>query len=281
MGPQPNSCGNAEHPESQSSALSLQWGHSQTAVETCNRDGIPDVGLCASMGPQPNSCGNRAGLRHDRAVRRASMGPQPNSCGNEHSVSVGPAAEWRLQWGHSQTAVETVELTEAQLDSLAELQWGHSQTAVETAIVVDGPITPPSFNGATAKQLWKRSVSRVLCPGQYTASMGPQPNSCGNQLNGNILFDTSVCFNGATAKQLWKRTFADDTGGSGPLLQWGHSQTAVETRFHRDWVPVGQPSFNGATAKQLWKPVKRAAKRGLITVELQWGHSQTAVETVE
>ena len=85
-----------------------------------------------------------------------------------------------LQWGHSQTAVETEQVYVTN-ELYAELQWGHSQTAVETNIQsrLD---RPPSggFNGATAKQLWKRSNSPKL-------NLTAWPS-----------------FNGATAKQLWK-----------------------------------------------------------------------------
>ena len=86
-----------------------------------------------------------------------------------------------------------------------------------------------SFNGATAKQLWKRTQRKS----------GAQP---------------SWRFNGATAKQLWKphRGEVDAVLIRGQL-QWGHSQTAVETRF-----------LSGHGASHL---------------PLQWGHSQTAVET--
>ena len=107
------------------------------------------------------------------------MGPQPNSCGNEVEVAV--------------------ELTGSPL-----LQWGHSQTAVETGVLVQKDRTPGRFNGATAKQLWKQQYAEHELLGR-SASMGPQPNSCGNQE--------------ASTTRVRARC----------LLQWGHSQTAVET----------------------------------------------------
>ena len=110
------------------------------------------------------------------------MGPQPNSCGNGDITS-----QWlRELW----------------------LQWGHSQTAVETPVLKLLPERDIRFNGATAKQLWKLTVSAVR-PALTTSG-----------------------FNGATAKQLWKRV-GEYLAGAGNLLglQWGHSQTAVETEF--------------------------------------------------
>ena len=61
---------------------------------------------------------------------QASMGPQPNSCGNR-GQSKRAAGLCGLQWGHSQTAVETCALVGSIGKGLG-LQWGHSQTAVET-----------------------------------------------------------------------------------------------------------------------------------------------------
>ena len=153
------------------------------------------------MGPQPNSCGNQLDSRLSGNSDAASMGPQPNSCGNDAAGEVTTTA--------------------------SGLQWGHSQTAVETQYRPPPKQPPASFNGATAKQLWK--------PGQHSAganaahaSMGPQPNSCGN-------------------------TAMPATRAELVTLQWGHSQTAVETNL-AGWC--------------------RAPSR-----RLQWGHSQTAVET--
>ena len=83
--------------------------------------------------------------------------------------------------------------------------------------------------------------------------MGPQPNSCGN--------DWTII----------------RTPSAGSELQWGHSQTAVETR--RPFAAVlAERCFNGATAKQLWKLAGSGGARIQIP-KLQWGHSQTAVET--
>ena len=108
------------------------------------------------MGPQPNSCGNGAGAKRlARLGLIASMGPQPNSCGNARFLAVMPLPTL-LQWGHSQTAVET----------------SCSRAAAARA--------NPGFNGATAKQLWKRELLGERRLADLLASMGPQPNSCGN-----------------------------------------------------------------------------------------------------
>ena len=155
------------------------------------------------MGPQPNSCGNphpnvgpgigsfrfngatakqlwkRRPGRASPRDRTASMGPQPNSCGNgQWSVAAGVVIG-RLQWGHSQTAVETSGPM-YRLWGRAELQWGHSQTAVETALSQAKRQSTERFNGATAKQLWKLRKKAPNPNDQIPASMGPQPNSCGN-----------------------------------------------------------------------------------------------------
>ena len=303
MGPQPNSCGNRRNRSSISAASSLQWGHSQTAVETTivrlkggsvlalqwghSQTAVETNAIQASMmddpnasmGPQPNSCGNSAQFveiqtchlalqwghsqtavetiparpchchlvgfngatakqlwkhadRHRSSVIEfaASMGPQPNSCGNPTERRSLSLHSKPLQWGHSQTAVETWYLPLHQARSFWWLQWGHSQTAVETRIEfrhVDD--VSEGFNGATAKQLWKQ-------PKHARAKMTPP-----------------LRFNGATAKQLWKRARS-------------------RTRRQDDM------SFNGATAKQLWK--RAGARRFVLPAgTLQWGHSQTAVET--
>ena len=181
MGPQPNSCGNRPRSRAichvgrcfngatakqlwkpgtscrhSSSPCGLQWGHSQTAVETCNPQFGGLLQDVASMGPQPNSCGNPQ--RHDLGIRLVS----------------------RLQWGHSQTAVETIALSRSRAGDL-QLQWGHSQTAVET---------PPACRYRVLADLglqWGHSQTAVETTRRVSwqseipsASMGPQPNSCGN-----------------------------------------------------------------------------------------------------
>ena len=204
MGPQPNSCGNMLSISSRSSAVALQWGHSQTAVETwCEwlKNGKDEwTGFNGATAKQlwkhdfqgeknaEQNCFNgatakqlwkRGQLRNCRVIlwlqwghsqtavetrsasasaiilnHSASMGPQPNSCGNALiGAAIGAASE-KLQWGHSQTAVETNRDT------------FHGGNGI-------------SFNGATAKQLWKHE-----CPIRSVPR--------------------HVRFNGATAKQLWK-----------------------------------------------------------------------------
>ena len=276
MGPQPNSCGNSRLALAPFSGATLQWGHSQTAVETCPHGqgfrsgirlqwghsqtavetffggGLRRETIRASMGPQPNSCGNgrtkgkywsaktgfngatakqlwkpeNGNVRRNR-LQAASMGPQPNSCGNT-ATARGRLNSFALQWGHSQTAVETEPLPTL----LHEILEG--------------------FNGATAKQLWKRRDPRRRGI-QTAASMGPQPNSCGNNRSRKPPTRATASFNGATAKQLWK-----------PICT---PRPALRVR-----------SFNGATAKQLWKQ-PHPSPRNRIREQLQWGHSQTAVET--
>ena len=207
------------------------------------------------MGPQPNSCGNKIASRGIRLASIASMGPQPNSCGNDPKQLDGRRSPLVLQWGHSQTAVETT------------LRRRTARRA------------PSGFNGATAKQLWKRSLSLPTGGCRLRASMGPQPNSCGNASS-----HSSCVMLGR--------------------LQWGHSQTAVETSFLFTASPRRRAGFNGATAKQLWKrwiaevlgddvlasmgPQPNSCGNSITRVpphhrqrgSLQWGHSQTAVETI-
>ena len=132
------------------------------------------------------------------------MGPQPNSCGN-------PLPERACNR----------ECSTCFNGATAKQLWKQRPHRVLAVV------TKFRFNGATAKQLWKLRNSFLYNPEQK-ASMGPQPNSCGNS-------------------QLYRSVR--------PMtrLQWGHSQTAVET------IP----------------PLSDE----VIILKLQWGHSQTAVET--
>ena len=233
-----------------------------------------------------------------------------------------------LQWGHSQTAVETRKhlqrgcgrgacfngATAKQLWKLVApepepsddllLQWGHSQTAVETSYGISLDPRSVGFNGATAKQLWKLLNYLYHDLKETYASMGPQPNSCGNVTNAfcdkvsrpqasmghsqtavetrsaeRPLNSGSKASMGPQPNSCGNRSTA--TARRIPLrpLQWGHSQTAVETSetSYVGYTPL--IGFNGATAKQLWK----LAERGFGSFDfskLQWGHSQTAVETL-
>ena len=132
------------------------------------------------------------------------------------------------------------------------------------------------FNGATAKQLWKRPCSDAATIDRL-ASMGPQPNSCGNTSPAGISCRPPVRFNGATAKQLWKRGIADCEDAA-RYASMGPQPNSCGNFEPETPAPPPQLRFNGATAKQLWKrplgrqPVARTSR-------LQWGHSQTAVET--
>ena len=204
------------------------------------------------MGPQPNSCGNSRGRAHGAALCicfngatakqlwKPSQGPRPPGQLSgfngatakqlwERPLNITPCrCQDSLQWGHSQTAVETSQ-SRCSVCSISSLQWGHSQTAVETYYLGPGR-------------------ERECC-----ASMGPQPNSCGNPEIAAFAFNSGG-FNGATAKQLWK--------------------PCRSTRDGSWWR-----GFNGATAKQLWKPPSTLTRTGGDTLPLQWGHSQTAVET--
>ena len=133
------------------------------------------------MGPQPNSCGNEDRWKKPRLQLLASMGPQPNSCGNEFIHGANLAVEFGF---NGATAKQLWKHTAKELARRfpIKLQWGHSQTAVETT---PRPYTTPrpgtSFNGATAKQLWKLRELEHLDTSVDVASMGPQPNSCGNE----------------------------------------------------------------------------------------------------
>ena len=279
------------------------------------------------MGPKPNSCGNNIGGVEQRGTRGcfngatanqlwkltrearriepttpASMGPQPNSCGN-HLGRAWLFGGRMLQWGHSQTAVETRK-SRSPHSALQRLQWGHSQTAVETD-----------------------QESKLIVWGAR-ASMGPQPNSCGNAYMTLVPSSSVPGFNGATAKQLWKPIAEMELGRRSsrfngatakqlwkhngnrrlilnePSLQWGHSQTAVETRGARDRAVVGHEASMGPQPNSCGNVYART-RTGRLRVApasmgpqpnscgnrarthkerqrmaLQWGHSQTAVETI-
>ena len=113
----------------------------------------------------------------------------------------------KLQWGHSQTAVET-RARMKQLVGATALQWGHSQTAVET-VSAPGPHPRQSgFNGATAKQLWKHS-SRDRAATRCSRFNGATAKQLWKLVTLGVLVWQTIRFNGATAKQLWKLDLAD------------------------------------------------------------------------
>ena len=301
MGPQPNSCGN--HRSAPRVILQASCFNGATAKQLWKLKALAAANLICFCfnGATAKQLWKPAYVETLRPITDASMGPQPNSCGNTLAARAGRASPW-LQWGHSQTAVETDCEGSQSLAGPSALQWGHSQTAVETRpshleqdifhLASMGPqpnscgnmprpvnriAAPSRFNGATAKQLWKRRHNLSVVE-RIVASMGPQPNSCGNASaeiaarKGHTLqwghSQTAV-----ETDRVGRQTRADHFG-----LQWGHSQTAVETCRRvpgRGWesprasmgpqpnscgngIPlsarcVPRSRFNGATAKQLWK----------------------------
>ena len=179
------------------------------------------------------------------------MGPQPNSCGNLRRQSPRHSVPIELQWGHSQTAVETVLVLPENVQS-GGFNGATAKQLWKPAVVALGRSDDLGFNGATAKQLWKHVRRPRQGRRRPSASMGPQPNSCGNCASASTA-DCTGSFNGATAKQLWKRIVLHPVLTKLSQLQWGHSQTAVETCWSRTSRPMVRVCFNGATAKQLWK----------------------------
>ena len=180
------------------------------------------------MGPQPNSCGNNLtphpvivfassfnGATAKQLWKQTPLYGDLYFCDGFNGATAKQL--WKrgidggvdqesveLQWGHSQTAVET--RSGVSVEGVGkQLQWGHSQTAVETSASVGCRDWYFSrFNGATAKQLWK-PLYGPRSPRVRQASMGPQPNSCGNTPCAPACRAAAESFNGATAKQLWKR----------------------------------------------------------------------------
>ena len=240
----------------------LQWGHSQTAVETCHKRFKPSKFL-----------------RFNGATAKQLWKPI--------SSNTTRPPERRLQWGHSQTAVETepndaanrVASPRSFNGATAKQLWKQHASDVRKRLSLASMGPQPNSCGNQAAAL---DVLRSLI-----ASMGPQPNSCGNKPSGLRVLARIVGFNGATAKQLWKHIrhirgrlgwngfngatakqlwkrgcpLREATGGG--RLQWGHSQTAVETPRPVLPLPPQTSRFNGATAKQLWKlilavPILRA-----------------------
>ena len=181
------------------------------------------------------------------------MGPQPNSCGN-------PCARQRRSYP-----------TSASMGPQPNSCGNHLDPASARPNEV-------RFNGATAKQLWKRSDAApyIIKP---TASMGPQPNSCGNARAGSWPRSRSRCFNGATAKQLWKHPKTAEVARETAWLQWGHSQTAVETRDPNTYSLLDTGVASMGPQPNSCGNQERHAKAARQRVTLQWGHSQTAVET--
>ena len=84
------------------------------------------------------------------------------------------------------------------------LQWGHSDNAVDDPILCSSSIFGLGFNGATATTLWMTPASR------NPAASGPR------------------CFNGATATTLWMTRVQGEEYTVKGLLQWGHSDNAVD-----------------------------------------------------
>ena len=83
------------------------------------------------------------------------MGPRRGSRGRG-STRRDSAHAKKLQWGHGEGAVE-----EARACALTEhgqrLQWGHGEGAVEErAQRATAPTISTGFNGATAREPWKR-----------------------------------------------------------------------------------------------------------------------------
>ena len=259
MGPQPNSCGNARDTRSFRPSSSLQWGHSQTAVETAAR--------------------SRTWLAR---IRRFNGATAKQLWKHDSASEVTTVADG-LQWGHSQTAVETSWNWRKHIGSWS-LQWGHSQTAVETRRFLRYSFHGlDCFNGATAKQLWKQADAKSGCGRLSSASMGPQPNSCGNRptcgcsrpVRASMGPQPNSCgngsthlrrlrhrfrFNGATAKQLWKPVSLALALRRADRASMGPQPNSCGNHSTSGWDWQLGSSFNGATAKQLWKHVRSPFK---------------------
>src|SRR5271157_261367 len=185
-----------------STALQLQWGHGDGAVEEeqAHKQFLKDGMLQWGHG--------------DGAVEEVLP----------HSIAVN---DLLLQWGHGDGAVEEIR-DFAPLGTRCPLQWGHGDGAVEenpyfarlnfSSAASMGPRRwsrgrdgdrgaragqPTGFNGATAMEPWKRST--------LTTSQ-----------------DNGVRFNGATAMEPWKRTGSGGSATATMTLQWGHGDGAVE-----------------------------------------------------
>ena len=182
MGPPPFGSGNVGLWRSSACwALSLQWGHHLSAVETALPYGLDAVTIYPSMGPPPFGSGNSDVAEGIHIRIHPSMGPPPFGSGNDVSggpwsgqyrPSMGPppfgsgngpdqpqngAESGYLQWGHHLSAVETRWPTLPH-GFMNRLQWGHHLSAVETPYgVPEDSSRLDSFNGATTFRQWKRA----------------------------------------------------------------------------------------------------------------------------
>ena len=258
----------------------LQFGHSQKAVEN-------SPGLVLSSGL-------RSVLQFGHS-QKAVENPSPKERLNRSYSSFNSATAkrpWRTL------------LTLQHVLILFLLQFGHSQKAVENDLASRGAAARCRFNSATAKRPWRTPAllrRSGLCgvdmlqfghsqkavenrchraagtvPGADQASIRPQPKGRGEQ------------------------DLGAEVTGSGPRLQFGHSQKAVENAtvpwIFRPTRPAsirpqpkgrGEPRssppqepgprrFNSATAKRPW----RTGDQRRLLVELQFGHSQKAVDAL-
>ena len=135
------------------------------------------------------------------------------------------------------------------------LQLGHGDEAVETAIVGGlGDKTSAGFNWATAMKPWRHR------PKAPSISAGER-------------------FNWATAMKPWRLLPNYGENWSNYLLQLGHGDEAVETRWRSTSSNSGW-RFNWATAMKPWRLTMARDAKGMAQ-PLQLGHGDEVVETCD
>ena len=281
-------------------AMTLQWGHRLSAMDTGSR--LTD----RSRVP----CFNGATAfrrwilgRRDRARTPfliASMGPPPFGDGYPTGRTPSRSRCTRLQWGHRLSAMDT---------SLCLVQARHlPRASMGPPPFGDGYSPKPArsargwcrFNGATAFRRWIQDLiigrwaqATVLQWGHRLSAMDTAPASSAPQssasFNGATAFRRwirppthtrwcSCCrFNGATAFRRWIRTAPRCGIRLGQRLQWGHRLSAMDTQVGGIGVmpfgkaSMGPPPFGDGYAVRANTLDTRPT--------LQWGHRLSAMDT--
>jgi len=168
------------------------------------------------------------------------------------TISRVPAMK-ALQWGHDKGVVEGP--VARRIPALAgKLQWGHDKGVVEgcQCRLISGELD--RFNGATTKESWKASDTRLA---RDLACTG---------------------FNGATTKESWKALTALLNAFIVIKLQWGHDKGVVEGKDIRSPTLPGEPASMGPRQRSRGRRggLEGCARRRA----LQWGHDKGVVEGI-
>ena len=195
------------------------------------------AGVFASIRPQPKGRGEPSPFSSYQSARiRLQFGHSQKAVENLPWSDNTAMGHEPLQFGHSQKAVENTRMVECGNGACETLQFGHSQKAVENLRVGRSGARAPrsSFNSATAKRPWRTpGQCDAGAAGQGDASIRPQPKGRGEPTN-----QAALCFGLSS-------------------LQFGHSQKAVENPTVVNVPAANVAGFNSATAKRPWRTIRR------------------------